>query len=53
MASMYSAKVAAGAIAEGITNIHRIYHIERGYESFEDKLNKININTKKEKDDIL
>lgn len=48
-----AALVAAGAIAEGITNIHRIYHIERGYESFEDKLNKININTKKEKDDIL
>lgn len=45
--------VAAGAIAEGITNIHRIYHIERGYESLEDKLNNININTKKEKDDIL
>jgi UDP-N-acetylglucosamine 1-carboxyvinyltransferase len=45
--------VAAGAIAEGITNIHRIYHIERGYESLENKLNNININTKKEKDDIL
>ena len=48
-----AALVAAGAIAEGITNVHRIYHIERGYENLEDKLNKINIKTKKEKDDIL
>ncbi len=48
-----AALVAAGAIAEGITNLHRIYHIERGYENLENKLNNININTKKEKDDIL
>lgn len=44
-----AALVAAGAIAEGITNLHRIYHIERGYENLENKLNNININTKKKK----
>ena len=44
---------AGAALAEGITNLHRIYHIERGYENLENKLNNININTKKEKDDIL
>lgn len=48
-----AALVTAGAIADGITNVHRIYHIERGYEEFESKLNSINIETKKEKDDIL
>ncbi|KLI58430.1 UDP-N-acetylglucosamine 1-carboxyvinyltransferase [Brachyspira hyodysenteriae] len=48
-----AALVAAGAIAKGATNVHRIYHIERGYENLEDKLKSINIETKKEKDDIL
>ena len=48
-----AALVAAGAIAEGVTNVHRIYHIERGYEDLENKLKTININTKREKDDIL
>lgn len=48
-----AALVAAGSVAEGTTNIHRIYHIERGYEKLDEKLNSININTKKEKDDIL
>ena len=48
-----AALVAAGAIAEGVTNVHRIYHIERGYENLEEKLKSINIDTKREKDDIL
>ena len=48
-----AALVAAGAIAEGVTNVHRIYHIERGYENLEEKLKTINIDTKREKDDIL
>ena len=48
-----AALVAAGAIAKGTTNVHRIYHIERGYENLEEKLKTINIETKKEKDDIL
>ncbi len=33
-----SALVLAGLAAEGITNIHRIYHLDRGYENLESKL---------------
>ena len=45
--------VIAGACASGTTKVHRIYHIERGYENFEEKLSNINIRTIKEQDDIL
>jgi UDP-N-acetylglucosamine 1-carboxyvinyltransferase len=30
--------VLAGLAAEGETMIHRIYHLDRGYEALEDKL---------------
>jgi len=33
-----SALVLAGLAAEGVTNIHRIYHLDRGYENLESKL---------------
>lgn len=33
-----SALVLAGMIAEGTTNVHRIYHLDRGYEHLEQKL---------------
>ncbi|MEA3229213.1 MAG: UDP-N-acetylglucosamine 1-carboxyvinyltransferase [Campylobacterota bacterium] len=33
-----SALVLAGLVAEGETNIHRIYHLDRGYDSLEKKL---------------
>ena len=33
-----SALVLAGLAAEGVTNVHRIYHLDRGYERLEDKL---------------
>lgn len=33
-----SALVLAGLVAEGATNIHRIYHLDRGYENLESKL---------------
>ncbi len=33
-----AALVLAGLVAEGITTINRVYHIDRGYESFEKKL---------------
>ncbi len=33
-----SALVLAGMIAEGDTNVHRIYHLDRGYEQLEAKL---------------
>ncbi|WP_305862314.1 UDP-N-acetylglucosamine 1-carboxyvinyltransferase [Helicobacter cholecystus] len=33
-----SALVLAGLVAKGETNIHRIYHLDRGYENLENKL---------------
>jgi UDP-N-acetylglucosamine 1-carboxyvinyltransferase len=33
-----SALVLAGLIAEGETNVHRIYHLDRGYVALEKKL---------------
>ena len=36
-----SALVLAGLVAQGETNIHRIYHLDRGYESLESKLQNI------------
>jgi UDP-N-acetylglucosamine 1-carboxyvinyltransferase len=34
-----AALVLAGLIAQGVTEIHRVYHIDRGYESIDEKLN--------------
>jgi UDP-N-acetylglucosamine 1-carboxyvinyltransferase len=36
-----AALVIAGLAAKGTTEIHRIYHLERGYEDLEQKLVKI------------
>ena len=36
-----SALVLAGLIADGITNVHRIYHLDRGYDSLEVKLQNV------------
>lgn len=36
-----SALVLASLVAEGETNIHRIYHLDRGYENLEGKLTKL------------
>jgi UDP-N-acetylglucosamine 1-carboxyvinyltransferase len=33
-----SALVLAALVAQGETNIHRIYHLDRGYEDLEGKL---------------
>ncbi len=36
-----AALVLAGLVAEGTTEVNRIYHIDRGYEHFEDKLSQL------------
>ena len=36
-----AALVVAGLIADGETILSRIYHIDRGYDKLEDKLNKV------------
>ncbi|MCF7887264.1 MAG: UDP-N-acetylglucosamine 1-carboxyvinyltransferase [Candidatus Omnitrophica bacterium] len=42
-----AALVVAGLAAEGSSKISRIYHIDRGYESIEDKLQKLGANIKR------
>ena len=42
-----SALVLAALVAKGETNIHRIYHLDRGYEDLEGKLTKIGANVKR------
>jgi UDP-N-acetylglucosamine 1-carboxyvinyltransferase len=39
-----SALVLAGLVADGITNVHRIYHLDRGYDSLEKKLQNVGAN---------
>jgi UDP-N-acetylglucosamine 1-carboxyvinyltransferase len=36
-----AARVLAGLQAEGVTEVNRVYHIDRGYESIDEKLNGI------------
>jgi len=45
-----SALVLAGLIADGITNVHRIYHLDRGYDSLEVKLQNVNADIKRLKE---
>jgi UDP-N-acetylglucosamine 1-carboxyvinyltransferase len=33
--------VLAGLVADGVTEISRIYHLERGYENVEEKLKRL------------
>jgi UDP-N-acetylglucosamine 1-carboxyvinyltransferase len=42
-----SALVLAGLIADGVTNIHRIYHLDRGYVSLEKKLQSVGATIKR------
>lgn len=41
--------VLAGLVAEGITEIHRVYHIDRGYEHIEQKFRKLGAKVKRAK----
>ena len=42
-----SALVLAGLIAKGETNIHRIYHLDRGYENLESKLRALGVSVER------
>jgi UDP-N-acetylglucosamine 1-carboxyvinyltransferase len=48
-----SALVLAGMVAEGETNIHRIYHLDRGYDNLEKKLQNVGANIKRLKEETL
>jgi UDP-N-acetylglucosamine 1-carboxyvinyltransferase len=45
-----SAMVIAANIAEGITQVHRIYHLDRGYENLEKKLGVLGANITRNKE---
>jgi UDP-N-acetylglucosamine 1-carboxyvinyltransferase len=45
-----SALVLAGLVAEGETNIHRIYHLDRGYDRLEQKLTALGANIIRDKE---
>jgi len=45
-----SALVLAALVAKGETNIHRIYHLDRGYENLEEKLSKIGVDIRRLKE---
>ena len=47
-----AALLIAGLVAEEKTTIHRLYHIDRGYENIDTKLAKIGASLKREKDTI-
>ena len=36
--------VLAGLVAKGTTRVHRVYHIDRGYERIEEKLSSVGAN---------
>lgn len=48
-----AALVIAAMIAEGTTEVLRIYHIDRGYEQFEDKLTSLGANIRRIKTDLI
>ncbi|MDE5591683.1 MAG: UDP-N-acetylglucosamine 1-carboxyvinyltransferase, partial [Helicobacter sp.] len=45
-----SALVLAALVANGQTNIHRIYHLDRGYERLEDKFAKLGVKIKRDRE---
>ncbi len=45
-----SALVLAALVAKGETNIHRIYHLDRGYERLDEKLAKIGVKVSRDKE---
>ncbi len=42
--------VLAGLFAKGVTKVHRIYHLDRGYEKFEEKLRSLGAVIERQKD---
>lgn len=48
-----SALVLAAMVAEGVTNIHRIYHLDRGYERLEEKLMNLGVNIERKKESLV
>ena len=45
-----AALVLAGLIAEGMTEVQRVYHLDRGYENLEQKLTSLGASIRREKE---
>ena len=45
--------ILAGLAANGVTEVHRAYHLDRGYEKIEEKLRKLGADIRREKDDMI
>lgn len=45
--------ILAGLAAKGTTEIHRVYHLDRGYEGIVTKLDDLGANIRREKDEML
>jgi UDP-N-acetylglucosamine 1-carboxyvinyltransferase len=45
--------IIAALAAEGMTEVLRVYHLDRGYESFEEKLNSVGANIKRVKTELI
>jgi|UniRef100_A0A7C4AT07 UDP-N-acetylglucosamine 1-carboxyvinyltransferase len=45
--------ILAGLAAEGTTEIHRVYHLDRGYDKIVEKLSQVGADIRREKDDML
>lgn len=45
--------ILAGLAAEGVTEVHRVYHLDRGYERIEEKLRGLGADMIREKDDMV
>ena len=42
----------AGLVAKGETFVHRVYHLDRGYENFDQKLNQLGASIKRIPDNV-
>ena len=45
--------VLAGLVAQGQTEVHRVYHIDRGYERIEQRLQSLGANIQRVKENAL
>ena len=43
--------VLAGLVADGVTEVHRIYHLDRGYVRMEEKLSRLGADIQREYDE--
>ena len=45
--------IIAGLAAEGVTEVHRVYHLDRGYDKIEEKLASLGADINRVKDDMV